>query len=298
VSRFHWIEEASRLHTIGEPFALVSVLHCTPPTSAKAGDKAIITADGRIRGWIGGGCAQPAVIKTVRQCLRDGQPRRIRIAPRDGAEPQALDEVLEFGMICHSGGVLELFVDPVLPAARLLVIGDSPVARALVELAPRLGFTLNLMAHGALAEDYPDAARVLSSDQPGASVLAEFRGSYIVVATQGRRELQGLGAALAFEAKGIWFVASRRKAAVLKDQLCASGANPQRVAAIVAPAGEPIGAKTPEEIALAVLASVVASRRAADSPELTRPQGRSIPGTPDDSLPPHAAGLAGQPREN
>jgi xanthine dehydrogenase accessory factor len=293
VSRFHWIEEASRLHSIGEPFALVSVLHCTPPASAKAGDKAIITADGRIRGWIGGGCAQPAVIKTVRQCLRDGQPRRIRIAPRNGLETPALDEVLEFGMICHSGGVLELFVDPALPAEKLLVIGDSPVARALVELAPRLGFTLNLMAHGALPKDYPDAARVLSSDQPSASVLEEFRGSYIVVATQGRRELQGLGAALAFEARGIWFVASRRKAAVLKDQLCAAGANPQRVAAIVAPAGEPIGAKTPEEIALAVLASVVASRRAADSAGVARLQDCRSAGEAVEPVPPYAAGLAG-----
>ena len=264
MSRMHWIEEASQLHAGGEAFALVTVLHCSPPTSAKAGDKAIITADGRIRGWIGGGCAQPAVIKTVRQCLGDGQPRQIRIAPREGSAAPLLDEILEFGMICHSGGSLTLFVDPVLPAVRLLIIGDSPVARALVDLAPRLGFALVLLAQGANGEDYPDAIRVLASDQPSDEGIAELEGSYVVVATQGRRDLQGLRFGLAVNGRGLWFVASRRKAAVLKEQLCASGADPRRVAAIVAPAGEPIGARTAEEIALAVLASLVAHRRAAD----------------------------------
>lgn len=254
-----WMNEAQRLRERGEAFALVTVLKAVAPTSSKPGDKAVVTAEGRIHGWIGGGCAQPAVIKTVRRALRDGQPRQIRITPKaDGGEVQ-LEDVLEFGMACHSGGTLELFVDPVLPSTPLMVVGDSPVARALLDLAPRIGFAVTLLAFGARADDYPQAQSVLAS----AEALAERwgQGGLVVVATQGRLDVQGLEAALSVQPAHCWFVASERKSSVLRQQLIESGQDAARVAAIVAPAGERIGAQTAEEIALAVLASVVAARR-------------------------------------
>jgi xanthine dehydrogenase accessory factor len=254
-----WMTEARRLRERGEAFALVTVLKAVAPTSSKPGDKAVVTAEGRIHGWIGGGCAQPAVIKTVRRALRDGQPRQIRIAPRaDGGEVQ-LEDVLEFGMACHSGGTLELFIDPVLPATPLMVVGDSPVARALLDLAPRIGFALTVLAFGARADDFPQAQLVLS----GTEGLAERwgQGGLVVVATQGRLDMQGLQAALSVQPEHCWFVASERKARVLKAQLIESGQDADRVAAIIAPAGERIGAQSAEEVALAVLASVVAARR-------------------------------------
>lgn len=256
-----WIHAATRLQTQQQPFALVTVLRVQPPASAKAGDKALVTADGAIHGWIGGGCAQPAVVKTVRQALQDGQPRTIRITPTDETAERNLGDVLEFGMACHSGGTLELFIDPVLPAAHLVVLGDSPVAQALVGLAPRVGFTVSVVADGASAERFPDARSVVSSDDP-VHVAAELPSSgFAVVATQGRRDLQGLKAALALQPRSLWFVASARKAGVLKQTLVASGEDQARVAAIRAPAGEPIGAQTAEEIALTVLMAVVAARR-------------------------------------
>ena len=257
-----WIAAATRLQAQQQPFALVSVLRVQPPASAKAGDKALVTADGAIHGWIGGGCAQPAVIKTVRAALADGQPRTIRITPTNETAERTLGDVLEFGMACHSGGTLELFIDPVLPAAHLTVLGDSPVARALSVLAPRVGFTVAVVAEGATAPDFPDAQTVLHSDDPASVCAALPAAGFAVVATQGRRDLQGLKAALALQPSTLWFVASARKAGVLKQSLLASGEDAARVAAIVAPAGEPIGAQTAEEIALTVLVAVVAARRA------------------------------------
>ncbi|MCZ8338775.1 MAG: XdhC family protein [Burkholderiaceae bacterium] len=260
---------AQRLRTEQRPFALVTVLRVAPPASARPGDKAVATADGIGHGWIGGGCAQPAVTKTVRAALADGRARMIRIAPADEGSVRELDEVLEFGMACHSGGTLELFVDPVLPDARLVVIGDTPLAAALAGLAPRVGLPVVVVAHGGDAARYPDAQRVVTDDGATAEVPA---GAFVVIATQGRRDLQGLRVALAVGARRVFFVASARKAAVLKASLVESGGDPAAVAAIVAPAGQPIGAQTPEEIALSVLAAVIAARRerAGDGPAATR----------------------------
>src|SRR5215469_1686329 len=114
---------AQRLQQLGEPYALVSVVRTQAPTSARAGDKALVTSRGIIHGWIGGGCAQPAVLETVRQALQDGCARLIRIAP-DGADApshhkSSPDEAGEFGMSCHSAGTIEVFVDPILPPTRL-----------------------------------------------------------------------------------------------------------------------------------------------------------------------------------
>jgi xanthine dehydrogenase accessory factor len=253
------LSAATRLQQQDQPYALVSVLRVMSPASAKAGDKAIVTADGIVHGWIGGGCAQPAVQRTVRQALADGVARMIRIAPAEQGHIRELDDVLEFGMACHSGGTLELFVDPMLPRARLTVVGDSPLAAALTGLAPRVGLPVTVVAQGADATRFADAERVLNSDD----AVDVAPGSFVVVATQGRRDLQGLRAALVIGARQIFFVASARKAQVLKAQLIESGSDAAAVHAIVAPAGQAIGAQTPEEIALSVLAAVVAARRGA-----------------------------------
>jgi len=263
MSSLDMLAAAQRLQEQDQPFALVTVLRVIAPASARPGDKAVVTADGIQQGWIGGGCAQPAVLRTVRQALADGRARMIRIAPSEQGEVRELDDVLEFGMACHSGGTLELFIDPMLPRARLTVIGDSPLAVALAGLAPRVGLPVTVLAHAADATRFPDAERVLTSDDPVAAAAGVAPGSFVVVATQGRRDLQGLRAALALQARTVFFVASARKAMVLKESLAEAGQDAAAVAAIVAPAGQLIGAQTPEEIALSVLAAVVAARRGA-----------------------------------
>lgn len=256
---------AQRLQQQDQPYALVSVVRAQAPTSARPGDKAVVTADGIVHGWIGGGCAQPTVLRTVRQALIDGRARLIRIAPTEEGEVrdvhEVLGDVLEFGMTCHSGGTLELFIDPMLPRARLTVIGDSPVAVALAALAPRVGLQVTVIAHGADAQRFPDAGQVIASDDPATVAAQVAPGSFVVVATQGRRDVQGLRAALALRARQVSFVASARKAQVLRESLIEAGQDADAVRAIVSPAGQPIGAQTPEEIALSVLAAVVAARR-------------------------------------
>lgn len=254
---------AIRLQREGTPYALVSVIRALAPASARPGDKAVVTADGQLHGWVGGGCAQPAVIRTVRQVLADGRAQLIRIAPAQEGSERALGDVLEFGMSCHSGGTLELFIDPVLPRAHLVVVGQSPVARALVQLAPRVGFAVTLAAHEARAGEHPDAQQVLSTDDPAVVGPQVPPGAWVVVATQGRRDVQGLRLALGLSARYVALVASARKAQVLKDALVAAGSKAAAVGAIVAPAGYPMPATTPEEIALSVLAAVVADRRGA-----------------------------------
>lgn len=257
---------AQRLQQQGEPYALVSVVRTQAPTSARAGDKALVTAQGIVHGWIGGGCAQPAVLHTVRQALQDGRARLIRVAPADEEPAQAAGSApgatLEFDMGCHSGGTIELFIDPILPPTRLVVIGDSPVAVALAGLAPRVGLPVTVIARGADPQRFADASHVIASDEPSAVAGQVAAGSWVVVATQGRRDLPGLRVALSLQAAKVWLVASTRKAAALREALLAANCDPQEVSAIIAPAGQPIGAQTPEEIALSVLAAVVAARRA------------------------------------
>jgi len=258
---------AQRLQQQGEPYALVSVVRTQAPASVRAGDKAIVTSQGIFYGWIGGGCAQPAVLRTVRQALQDGRARLIRIAPAEAdtaRDPESLiSDAIEFGMSCHSGGTIELFIDPILPPTRLVIIGDSPVAVALAGLAPRVGLPVTVIARGADVQRFPDASQVIDTDEAATVAAQVAAGSLVVVATQGRRDLPGLRAALALKARRIWMVASTRKAQVLRESLIAAQYDPQVVNAIIAPAGQPIGARTPEEIALSVLASIVAVRRAA-----------------------------------
>jgi xanthine dehydrogenase accessory factor len=259
-------DAARRLERSGTAYALVSVIRALAPASARPGDKAIVTADGTMHGWVGGGCAQPVVVRAVRQVLADGHARLIRIAPTPEDAQRDLGDTLEFGMACHSGGTLEMFVDPVLPRARLVVIGGSPVVHGLVRLAPCVGFAVTVVAPGLDAALFAGADQVLSDDAAEAVQAHVAPGAWVVVATQGRRDVQGLRLALALGARQVSFVASARKAQVLKSALVAAGADGDAVAAIVAPAGYPMAATTPEEIALSVLAAIVSDRRRATTP--------------------------------
>ena len=261
------LEAARRLERSGTPYALVSVIRAVAPASARPGDKAVVTGDGEMHGWVGGGCAQPVVVRAVRQVLADGHARLVRIAPMPQDAERDLGDVLEFGMACHSGGTLEMFVDPVLPRARLVVVGASPVARGLARLAPCVGFAVTVVAPDAEAGAFEGADAVLADDAAESVAPRIAPGAWVVVATQGRRDVQGLRLALALQARQVSFVASARKAQVLKEALVAAGADAQAVAAIVAPAGYPMPATTPEEIALSVLAAVVSDRRRVGTPQ-------------------------------
>jgi xanthine dehydrogenase accessory factor len=251
------LEHAAELKSRGVPFVLATVVRCESPTSATPGAKGIVDTEGRISGWIGGGCAQPAVIAAARKALADGQPRLIRISPAKGG--LAEEGVQDFSMTCHSGGTLDIFLEPFALRPSLLVIGASPTALALAALAERTGFDVFAAASGADAEMFPGARQVLGGTD--LSGLSCGTPRFIVVATQGKRDEPSLEAALATGAGYIAFIASERKAAKLRTYLKERGHDALRVDAIVSPAGVAIGAVTPEEIAISVLAGLVKARR-------------------------------------
>jgi xanthine dehydrogenase accessory factor len=267
---------AAELESHAVPYAFVTVIRSLAPNSARSGDKAIVCDDGTIYGWIGGGCAQPAVIRTVRQSLSDGHPRNVRISPQANGE-KLLEDSVEVGMTCHSGGSLELFIEPVLPKPELVIFGVSPVAQALASLAPRLAFSVTWVDAASAVPLGPDDVRHI-----GEQALEQISpGAYAVIATQGKGDLQAMKRALSIRARHVAFVASRRKADVLKESLMSSGWDPESVAAIEAPAGYAIDAQTPEEIALSVLASLVSRRRAGARAEAPAPDLRPAVAAPD-----------------
>ncbi len=240
-----------------QPFALATVVRTENATSAKVGAKAVVRTDGSMIGWVGGGCTRNAVRKAAMQALLDGRARMIRVRPA-GAE--AGDEAVEeFANACLSGGTIELFVEPILPRPSLLIAGGSPTARALCDLRRRSGFVVTVAAGPEDLKHFPEAdARI-----EGFDLTRDLRAasSFVVVATQGKRDRQALSAALRSGAGYVAFIGSRKKTAKLKEQLAARGVDPEKLEALHAPAGLDLGAVTPEEIALSVLAEIVQERR-------------------------------------
>ena len=248
------LDKAAGLKAKNIPFALVTVVRAVSPTSAKPGAKAIVEADGVIQGWIGGGCAQPAVIKTAKKVLKEGQARLIRISPnKDGYVEEG---ITDFGMTCHSGGTLDIFIDPVIARPVLLLIGASPVAQTLVGLAQRVGFSVTVAFPGADAEMFPEADKIIDGFD-----VDNVKPDFIIVSTQGKRDEQGLEAAISIDCSYIGFIASKTKADKLKTTLKETGSDAKRIDAIISPIGLEIDAVTPEEIALSVIAGLVKARR-------------------------------------
>ena len=242
-----------------QPFALATVVRTEDATSVKAGAKAVVRADGTLVGWLGSGCAAGAVRKAAAQALVDGKPRMIRVRPAARAGEDPSHPGLEpHNNNCPSGGTIELFVEPVLPRPELVVMGASPVARALARLAATLGFVVTVAADPADREAFAEADAFLDGFDLARHA---WRGdAQIVVATQGKRDREALRAALLSPAKRVAMVASRRKAEVLRARMREDGVPPEALAKLIAPAGLDIGAVTPAEIALSILAAIVRER--------------------------------------
>src|SRR5215469_8272121 len=147
-----FVAKAAELLAKGEPFVTASVVRFEAPISGKPGDKAIIFQDGRMWGWIGGGCSQPVVVKEALKALADGQPRLIRISPNSSPE----QGIVDYTMTCHSGGTLDIYIEPVLPKPHILILGHSPVAVALAKLGKAINYTVSVAAPEADRERFPD----------------------------------------------------------------------------------------------------------------------------------------------
>jgi xanthine dehydrogenase accessory factor len=246
-------------------FVLATVVRTVSVTAAKAGAKAIIAADGTIvAGWIGGGCARGAVLKAAREALADGEPRMVSVQPENllaelgVSAGESRDGVRFASNMCPSKGTMDIFVEPVLPHPSLVVLGASPVALSLAAQARVLGYHVTLAAPATDLTAQPDADIVIDGYQLGELNDAK---RFVVVSTQGRGDEAALRAAVATRADYHAFVGSRRKMASLRAKLLAEGANAAAIDDFKAPAGLDLGAITPEEIAMSILAEITRERR-------------------------------------
>ncbi|MGB8576551.1 MAG: XdhC family protein [Pseudolabrys sp.] len=253
----------------GEPFALATVVRTVSATAAKAGAKAVILPDGTIyEGWVGGGCARAAVLKAAKDALADGQSRLVSVQPPDALDEKGLKageerEGVRFAKnMCPSQGTMDIFVEPVLPQPQVVICGSSPVAVAIADLARWSGFAVTVCAPAAEQSSFAEVDRRIE----GYALPVNEAGSrFVVVSTQGRGDEAALLAALAVDVDYVAFVGSRKKAEVLKAALAERGVTPERLAKLKAPAGLDLGAITPDEIAISILAEIVAARRGKDS---------------------------------
>jgi xanthine dehydrogenase accessory factor len=248
-----------------QAFVLATVVRTVSVTAAKAGAKAIIRPDGTIvAGWIGGGCARGAVLKAAREALADGEPRMVSVQPENllaelGIKPGEMREGVRFASnMCPSKGTMDIFVEPVLPHPSLVIFGASPVAMSLATQARQLGYHVTLAAPAGDVIAAPDADVVIDGFALGE--LNQAR-RFVVVSTQSKGDEAALRAAISTEAEYRAFVGSRRKMMALREKLVAQGVDPAAIDRVKAPAGLDLGAITPEEIAMSILAEITALRR-------------------------------------
>jgi xanthine dehydrogenase accessory factor len=263
---------AKELSAQGTPYVSATVVRAQRPTSVKAGDVALVLGDGTIEGFVGGVCAQQSVRVYALKAIETEEAVLLRIVPDGpiGEDPGTGHEVtVEEGAVtaqntCLSGGAIEIFLEPVLPVPRVLVVGDTPIAAAVVALGRELGFDVVSVEGGA-----PD---------PSPGDLAA------VVAAHGRDELHTLRRALEAGVPYVGLVASRKRGAGVLDDLRADGVPEDQLDRIDVPAGIDIGARTPAEIALSIFATIVAVRRgegtAVPAPGSVRTQPRAPRSTP------------------
>ncbi|ELY43204.1 XdhC family protein [Natronorubrum bangense] len=244
-----------------EPYAWATVVRREPPVSATVGDRALVTADGELHGWIGGvSCAQSRVTSEARAAIADGEPRLIGIAP----DPDVIDRpgLEAFPMQCHSQGTLEVFIDPVCPATRLLVVGGSPIAHSLVRLASELDIEVVLVDPDGADADLPSETTVLTTLEPDEIAEAVGSGPLVAIASMGEYDAHGVVAGIRTGAPYIGLVASETRAAETVDHVAGLLEEaPDTVRdAVTSPAGVDISASSAPEIATSLLAELVEVR--------------------------------------
>lgn len=250
-----FVNKANDLLAKGEPFAVALVVRYEAPISGKPGNKAIIQPDGKLWGWIGGGCAQPVVVKEALKALSDGKPRLVRISPTSSPE----EGIVDYTMTCHSGGTLDIYIEPVLPKPHVLILGRSPVAQTLCKLARAINYSVTVAAAEIDPESFRDADHVQANlDLSRLKIEPE---TFIVVSTQGESDEEALESALQTKSNYVAFVASKTKANKTLDYLKEHGLSGETAARVRAPAGLDIHASSPEEIAVSILAEVIQVRK-------------------------------------
>jgi len=264
------LSRLSELRERGEPVALATVVAARRPASARPGDRALVLPSGEMVGWIGGSCAQPTVQREGLRALADGQPRLVRLSPEVGLLPPQ-EGVVEDVMTCHSGGTLEIYVEPFLPAPWLLVTGDSPIAEALATLAALDDFRVRRELPEGEPHPLPLPTAVERGEAHDSQLVPPLHRNgeggrgwglpYVVIAGQTGEDEQQLEQALALDPGYVAFVGSRKRLGEVTARLRERGVAADLLARVKGPAGLDIGAVTAFEIALSIMAEIVQHRR-------------------------------------
>lgn len=253
-----FLQSTNQLYRDQEPFAMAMVVRRDIPSSGKPGDKAIIKKSGEIIGWIGGGCTRGIILKEALISLQDGKPRMVRISPKADVEEQS--GVIDYKMTCHSGGTVEVYIEPVLPKPHLVIMGNkSHVAMALHKIAKAMDYSVTVIGREVDHMAYAGADQVLSPDNFSADAFGPH--TFIVVSTQGEGDEKALENALKSDVPYVAFVASRRKANAIFRHLMDIGIPASRLQDVKTPAGLDINAKLPEEVAISILAQIISEMR-------------------------------------
>jgi xanthine dehydrogenase accessory factor len=237
---------ARELTAQGAAFVTATVVRVEHPTSVAPGNVALVHEDGEIEGFVGGVCAQNSVRLYSLEAIERGEPLLLRILPEGPAEQEIRTDEgsVTVQNPCLSGGAIEVFLEPFLPPPRMIVAGDTPIAAALLRLGPELGL---------------EAVDSRGADSGPPTPTAEDLA--LVVAAHGRDERAILKAALEAGVRYVGLVASRRRGGAVLDALRDDGVSEELLERIDTPAGLDIGARSPAEIALSILASIIEVRR-------------------------------------
>ena len=262
------LAEATALAEARTPFVLATVVWRRGPSSGQQGSKAVILADGTVRGWLGGACAEPTVVLQAREALLDGQPRLLMLGEREGAGDggaeggvggaEGAGGVHSVPMACENDGALEVYLEPVPPCPQLVVVGRSPAVHALALMGQALEWEVVVIDEGGKPDEHPVPAlvrTVLDFSDLGVGV-----SSAVVVATQGHYDDLALAAALETEASYVGLVAAPKRADAVRERLAGRGVPPDQLARINAPAGLDLGRLSNRELAVSILADLVALR--------------------------------------
>jgi xanthine dehydrogenase accessory factor len=239
---FDVLEEAGELTRRGQPFALATVVWRQAPSSGQQGSRAIITAAGDLHGWIGGACAEPVVIREARQVITEGVPRLLLLGTRDQFGAAVPDGMTVVPIACQSEGALEVYIEPVLPAPHLVIVGRSPMVETLADLSRALGWRTTVVDRGAFS--------AADADQ----------SSMVVVATQGHGDEEAVEQAVAAGPAYLGLVGSAKRGAGVLGYLADRGVPQDQLDRVRVPAGLDLGRTTHREIAVAILAELVQLR--------------------------------------
>ena len=247
------IDQISKYMGQGEEFAVAHVIWREAPSSGKPGDKAIILKDGTIIGWIGGGCVKGIAVKEAREAIRENRSRLVRIDPYEVNSEDSSHKT--YRMTCHSGGTMELFIEPITPNPQLIIVGKSNIARALSKLAIATNLRVHVLSNDVHKGMFPGVNNI--HDRVDFSKINIDKNTFIVVSTQGEDDEESIRKALETNCNYVGFISSLRKSVKIKEYLEQTELSTNRINELKIPVGMDINAKLPEEIAISILAEIV-----------------------------------------